>query len=153
MLAPLLIAAATLAQYAPCPNGQCSRAPQYAYAYRPAYTTPYRPAVVAVTTTTTATYLADTPAAFLAELNAYRAQYGRPPLAWDPRLAACAARNDAIHAPGSSCGASQCWAGVRSYRQALGMWLRSPAHRAILLHASYSVGCAPCPTGMTANAR
>jgi uncharacterized protein YkwD len=98
-------------------------------------------------------YTADSPATFMALVNQARAQIGRPALVWDATLAAYAATNAGIHMPGSSGGASQCWAGVRSYYQAFHMWRNSPAHWNILMGASSSIGVAPCPTGMTANCR
>lgn len=96
---------------------------------------------------------ADSPAAFLAQLNAERARWGRPPLAWDATLAAYASANTGVHQPGTSGGAAQCWSGLRSYTGALRQWLASPPHRAILLGATRSIGCALCPSGTTANAR
>jgi len=95
----------------------------------------------------------DGPAAFLASLNAWRAMNGRGPLQWDSNLAAYAATNSGVHSPGSSGGGSQVWAGVRSYSHALQMWISSPAHRAILLNATSSIGVSLCPSGTTANAR
>lgn len=95
----------------------------------------------------------DSPAAFLAALNAWRAQHGRGPVGWDSNLAAWASRNTGIHAPGSSGGAAQCWAGTRGYLAALRMWQTSGPHAAILLSATTAIGVSPCPTGMTCNAR
>jgi uncharacterized protein YkwD len=95
----------------------------------------------------------DSPAAFMVLLNDARARAGRPALAWDATLAAYAATNAAIHMPGSSGGAGQCWAQTRSYRHAFAMWAASPAHWQILMNARSSVGVALCPTGVTANAR
>lgn len=124
-----------------CANGTCYRQPTYA-----------RP--VAATVTTTTTYAADSPATFLALLNAERARHGRGPLAWDGNLAAYASRNTGIHAAASRApGSSQCWAGTRSYRHAYQLWRNSGAHWTILVNARQSVGVAPCPSGMTANAR
>lgn len=97
--------------------------------------------------------LADGPAAFLASLNAWRASQGRSPVGWDATLAWYAARNNAVHAPGSSGGGAQCWAGVGSYLQALSMWKASSPHAAILLGARSAVGASTCPTGLTCNAR
>lgn len=95
----------------------------------------------------------DSPHGFLTLLNAERARHGRRPLAWDASLAACAARNAGVHAPGSSGGAMQCWAGTSSYTHALRMWMASPAHRNILMAAQSSVGASTCPSGVTCNAR
>lgn len=95
----------------------------------------------------------DDAGAFLAMLNQARAQAGRPALAWDATLAAYAATNAAVHMPGSSGGAAQCWASSRSFVQAFHQWRASPAHWAILMGATTSVGVAPCATGLTANAR
>jgi uncharacterized protein YkwD len=96
---------------------------------------------------------AESPAWFLSALNAERSRLGRTPLAWDDHLARCAATNRGVHDPGSSGGAMQCWAGVRSYPAALSMWMASPAHRAILLGAREAVGASVCPSGLTCNAR
>src|SRR4051812_19990599 len=63
----------------------------------------------------------DESGAFLAALNAWRGQHGRGPVGWDPGLAASAATNNAVHAPGSSGGAAQCWAPTGSLSQALAM--------------------------------
>lgn len=95
----------------------------------------------------------DGPAAFLSSLNAWRARYGRGPVGWDANLAAYAATNAGVHQPGSSGGASQCWASTRSYLGALGMWQASPAHARILLGATSAVGVSVCPSGVTCNAR
>lgn len=95
----------------------------------------------------------DGPSAFLALLNSARAQVGRPALVWDATLAAYAASNAATHMPGSSGGAAQCWAGSRSYVQAFHQWRASPAHRAILMSATTSVGVSACASGVTANCR
>ena len=96
---------------------------------------------------------ADGPAAALAAVNAIRSLHGRGPLTWDATLAGFAASNNAMHAPGSSGGGSQAWAGVWSYTQAVQMWAASPPHLAILLGAVGSVGISTCPTGCTLNAR
>lgn len=93
------------------------------------------------------------PGGFLASLNAWRAQVGRPPLAWDASLAAAAASNTGVHAPGSSKGVSQVWAPTSDFDQAMAMWLASPRHLQILYGASQAVGASPCPTGITCNAR
>jgi uncharacterized protein YkwD len=95
----------------------------------------------------------DDAATFLVLVNDARARIGRPALAWDATLAAFAATNAAIHMPGSSGGAGQCWAGTRSYRQAFSQWMNSPAHYSILMSATYSVGVSTCPSGTTCNAR
>jgi hypothetical protein len=96
----------------------------------------------------------DGPGVFLASLNAWRAQNGRGPLGWSNTLASYAAMNNAVHAPGSMApGASQCSAPVSSYTHAFAMWTASPIHAAILLNATTEVGCAPCVSGLTANAR
>ncbi len=97
--------------------------------------------------------LADGPQAFLASLNAWRATQGRPPVAWDATLAWYASTNSAVHAPGSSGGAFQCWAPTTGYLHALSMWQRSGPHAAILLGARSAVGAWTCPTGLTCNAR
>lgn len=91
--------------------------------------------------------------AFLARLNAWRARHGRHPIGWDATLAAYAASNAGVHAPGSSGGAAQCWASHRSLVAALDAWIASPAHASILLNASVAVGASPCPSGSTCNAR
>ena len=105
---------------------------------------------------------ADGPTEFLAALNVARARYGRNPLAWDSTLAAYASRNTSSladpryrgHSPWSMApGASQCQATARTYLGALSQWMDSPPHRAILLSARSTVGCSPCPSGMTANFR
>ncbi len=90
---------------------------------------------------------------FLMAVNAWRAQHGRGPLRWDAGLAAYASTNCGIHAPGSSGGAPQCWAGTSSLTAALGMWQRSGPHASILLNAASAIGAARCPSGATANAR
>ncbi len=92
-------------------------------------------------------------ALFLAALNLWRAQHGRGPLRWDAGLAAFASRNSEVHAPGSSGGGSQVWAGTSSLTAALGLWQRSGPHASILLNASSVIGAARCPSGSTANAR
>jgi uncharacterized protein YkwD len=97
--------------------------------------------------------MGDDAATFLVLVNDARARIGRPALAWDATLAAFAATNAAVHMPGSSGGAGQCWAGVRSYTQAFHMWRGSSAHWAILMGATTSIGVSPCATGMTANCR
>lgn len=124
------------------------------YAYRESgaiYVSPQAP--IGVMPVPLSTLEPDGPSAFLALLNSARAQVGRPALAWDATLAAYAASNAATHMPGSSGGAAQCWAGSRSYVQAFHQWRSSPAHWAILVNATTSVGVAPCPTGITLNAR
>lgn len=95
----------------------------------------------------------DDAATFLVLVNDARARIGRPALAWDATLAAFAATNAAVHMPGSSGGAGQCWAQTRSYRQAFSQWMASPAHYSILMSATTSVGVSICPSGCTANAR
>jgi hypothetical protein len=89
---------------------------------------------------------------FLASLNGWRAMNGRGPVGWDSTLAAYAATNGGVHAPGSSGGGSQTWAPTPSLTRALSMWIASPAHAAILLNA-VTVGASPCATGSTCNAR
>jgi hypothetical protein len=113
LVAALVAASALVAPAQPpstrapvCLTGACPTALTYPVYYRPAVASPAE----------------DSPSAFLGLLNAARAQAGRPALAWDATLAAYAASNAAIHMPGSSGGAGQCWAGCRSYRQAFGMW-------------------------------
>ena len=92
------------------------------------------------------------PDGFLSSLNAWRARNGRGPLAWDNGLASYAACNTGVHAPGSSGGGAQCWAGVQSLDAALPMWESSPAHAAILLTGT-TVGASTCPSGATCNVR
>ena len=151
LLAVLMLVASVAEAQTRCRNGYCG-APV-------AWRTYSRSAATTTTTTTTqqfssaqTTFYGDSAGDFLALLNAERARYGRRPLVWDGTLAAYAARNTGIHAVRAP-GSSQCWAGTRSYRHAFSMWMRSPSHRAILLNASYSVGCSTCPSGVTANAR
>lgn len=155
-----------------CTGGYCPRPPGRVVWYRPApapvrYVVVYQaPAPAAYTPAPAAEAPAqvqppapaqwspgDEAAAFLAALNQWRAWHGRHPLSWDVALAGYAASNAGVHAPGSSGGASQCWAGTSSLMAALEMWKASPAHAAILLNATTSVGASPCPTGATANAR
>lgn len=90
--------------------------------------------------------------AFLGALNAWRASRGRGPVGWSPQLAGAAATNNAVHAPHSTGGGRQCWAGTGSLMQALVMWQASPAHASILLGATSVVGASPCATGATCNA-
>lgn len=120
--------------------------PQYV-APAPAYVQPTPQAV------TVGRAQGDDAGTFLAMLNQARAQAGRPALAFDAALASYAATNAAVHMPGSSGGAAQCWAGCRSYVQAFQMWRASPAHWSILMNATTSVGIAQSPSGVTANAR
>lgn len=144
-----------------CTGGYCPRPPGPVVYYRPApaplayvpvYQAPapqpaYRPAPAQVG-------VADEAAAFLSALNQWRSWHGRPPLAWDSALAWYASTNGwAGHQPGSTGGAAQCWSSTHSLLTSLELWKRSPAHAAILLGATVSVGAAPCPSGATCNAR
>lgn len=92
------------------------------------------------------------PADFMASLNSWRAANGRSPAAWDGNLAAFAATNAGVHQPGSSGGGAQTWAPTADLGSALGMWVRSPPHAAILLNATV-VGASVCPSGTTCNGR
>jgi hypothetical protein len=87
----------------------------------------------------------------LGAVNGVRARYGLPPAGWDARLAAAAATNAGVHAPGSSGGGMQAWAGTRDPAAAVAMWAADPPHLAILLHARV-IGASPCPSGFTLNA-
>lgn len=89
-------------------------------------------------------------------INAARLAAGRPPLPYDPNLAAWASRNIAnpsyphnVMAPG----AGQCTAFVSDPATAARQWIASPAHYAILMNATQSIGISASPGGMTANAR
>lgn len=136
----------------------CVAAPSEAGLFR-RQTPPCRAAAAPTPTYQAATvsmpaYQAPAPAlSALDAVNRLRAAYGRPPLAWDAALASYAARNTGVHAPGSSGGAAQCWAGVSDPIAAVGMWARSPAHLSIILSATTAVGVSPCSTGCTLNAR
>lgn len=128
--------------------------------YHPVYTVPAAPAVPTAPSPVYASPSSPPPVASpagapsaLALVNRLRASYGRPPLSWDSTLAWYASRNNGVHAPGSNGGAGQCWAGVNDPAAAVAMWARSPAHLAIILSATTSVGVSPCPTGCTLNAR
>lgn len=124
--------------------------------YHPVYTVPAAPAPAPVYASPSSPPPVASPAgapSALALVNQLRASYGRPPLSWDSTLAWYASRNNGVHAPGSNGGAGQCWAGVSDPAAAVAMWARSPAHLAIILSATTSVGVSPCPTGCTLNAR
>ena len=132
--------------------------------YAHAQTTHYAPATPGVqpqplytTEATALSYSGDDPAAFLAQLNAFRAQHGRGPLQWDANLAGWGAANSNVASAGRphavQCGAGQCWASSRSYVAALQQWMTSPPHRAVLLNAQHSVGVGLGAGGATANAR
>ena len=128
--------------------------------YHPVYTVPAAPAVPTAPSPVYASPSSPPPVAAaagapsaLALVNQLRASYGRPPLSWDSTLAWYASRNNGVHAPGSNGGAGQCWAGVSDAATAVSMWARSPAHLAIILSATTSVGVSPCSTGYTLNAR
>jgi uncharacterized protein YkwD len=86
-------------------------------------------------------------------INAARMAAGRGPLRWSPTLAGYAATNTGVHAPGSSGGAGQCWAGVSDPVAAARMWLGSSSHLTILMRARFEIGISVCPTGVTGNAR
>ena len=143
-----------------CPTYQYTTAPTYTYAQPPTYTqaqpTTYQaaqPATYQPAQSYTGGY-PDTPDGFLSALNAYRAQCGRGPVGWDGNLAAAASTNNiAGHAPHSMAGSGQCWASGFSYLSALYRWIASPSHNAILLNATSAIGCSPCASGMTLNAR
>lgn len=155
-LSALLVVASAALSPAQCPTCRPSAAPVVRLDGRPAglvYPVYRQAAPVLASPSSPVPAAADSPAAFMALLNQARAASGRPPLAWDANLAAYAATNAGIHQPGSSGGAGQCWAGVRSYREAFRLWAASPPHWAILMGARSSVGVAICPTGITANAR
>lgn len=160
----LLLAASASAE-AQCASGVCyapaaryaPAAPAFAWPYRAApratYTQAYSPAPPPSYAAPALPAAGDALAA-LSVINAERARYGRGPLAWSASLAAYASTNNIQgHAPGSTGGAGQCWAGVGSAVQAAYMWLNSPPHRAILMGAQSECGISSCPTGMTANAR
>ena len=104
---------------------------------------------------TKSSFLPDSPEGFLSLLNAERARYGLRPLILDGRLASHAAYNTwAGHDPNSMvAGAGQVWASPKSYQASFRMWMKSPAHRAILLQAKESVGIAICRSGCTANVK
>lgn len=147
LFALLLASGPVLAQ---CANGRCYTQPVYRVMV-PAQTAPviqgvsYAPTYAAPT--------ADSPATFLALLNAARAQAGRPPLAWDQNAANLAATNAGIHTRSSMLPyGGQCWYGGSGYTAAFYAWMASPAHRAILMNATRAVGVARCPTGITADA-
>lgn len=152
----LLIALALLA--IPATSDACWRCRRQCQPARPAvtyqwtYATPQAVSATPQAVTYQAT-VTDEAGAFLASLNAWRAAYGRHPLSWDYSLAAYAASNAGVHAPGTSGGASQAWAGTTSLMSALQMWQSSPAHAAILLNATTSVGASMCPSGVTCNSR
>lgn len=131
-----------------CYGGRCVAVqPRYTYQRPPVYQVPTYAVQAPVAPASPHSYTA------LDAVNRLRAAYGRPPLAWDAALAAYASRNNGIHAPGSSGGAGQCWAGVSDPVAAVGMWAHSPAHLSIILNATQCVGVSPCPTGCTLNAR
>jgi hypothetical protein len=83
-----------------------------------------------------ATFGTDSPAGFLAWLNATRAAYGLPPVGWDAELATWAAANSAEQARR---GLGHFIMGpARRQNSAMGggiasMWMNSPAHRSALL--------------------
>jgi uncharacterized protein YkwD len=109
-------------------------------------------AIAAAVLTASPTVAGDGYGAALAAVNGWRAMMGRGPLAWSPDLAGWAARNVGVHgviAPG----AGQCWASVSDPVAAVRMWIASPAHAAILLNATQTIGISVSPGGMTANAR
>lgn len=163
MLTALILSAAVVSQTS-CPCGQSARpVPLHRQAGQTAPVASRPVAIVPTAPRPAVAYEGDGPAVFLTIINAERARHGRRALVWDSTLAAYASRNTSSladpryrgHSPWSMApGASgQCWAGCRSYSQAAYMWLRSPAHRAIILNATVSIGVAPCPSGMTANTR
>lgn len=126
-----------------------------AYLSRPVYATPYgvyATPVIAQPTPVIAQPAGSDAGAFLVALNQWRAQNGRPPLAWDPGLAAAAATNAGVHSLGSSGGGMQVWSGTRDYGSALAMWESSPSHAAILLSGT-SAGVSSSATGLTLNVR
>jgi hypothetical protein len=153
-----------------CPGGQCAAYAGaytvpvtyhagYAYsrpAYRQVYPT-YRPAAqptYQATAYAAPAYQAsagDSPAQFLAELNAARAALGRGPLSWDQNLANAAACARYCHDPAGMRGA-QCWAGTQSYCHALALWKVSSAHWSILVNARRAVGMAVNAAGAHCNA-
>lgn len=145
----LAVALASLASTARAqqPQAQC-RAAWNGYAW-----------VQSCPTASTATYAAPSygsPQAALQVLNAARAAAGRPPLPFDPNLAAWASRNVAnpasphnVMAPG----AGQCTDFQGDPVAAAHRWLNSPPHRAIIMNANASIGISPSPGGVTLNAR
>ncbi len=136
-----------------CHGGRCRRPVVYyrVQAVQPVY---YRAAPVPVQQAPQVESQA--PNGYLAALsiiNAERARLGRGPLQWSANLAAFAATNSAQHAPGSSGGGSQAWAGVADPVAAVRMWFASGPHHSILINAVYEVGISVCPSGCSANAR
>lgn len=143
---------------AQCQSGYCPRPPGRVVYYRAvpppvAYVPVYQAAPQPAPLAPTYQAAGGGYAAALAVINGARASAGRGPLAWSATLAAYAASNTGVHAPGSSGGAGQCWAGVADPVAAARMWLGSPAHWAILVNATTEVGISTCPTGVTCNAR
>lgn len=133
-----------------CPNGRCPlpSAPPATVYFRPAP----RPApayayAYAHSTTTTATAVAPG----LAEVNAYRARHGLPPLAYDPSCDSAAATNNACQRArglGHYVGGTQCAAvGSASAAHAVAQWIASAPHRAILLSRSITRGAVRCEGG------
>jgi hypothetical protein len=133
--------------------GLFRRRPRVAYRYSARGCAAPAPAVVPADKLFGVTQAGGEAGAFLAALNQWRAACGRGPVGWDATLAAYASRNSGFHSPGSSGGASQCWAQTGSLMRALGQWVDSPPHAAILLNAAVAVGASRCPSGMTCNAR
>lgn len=159
LLALFVVAAPAQAQWgrraASCPGGSCpyaapapAQAPPVRYVYAAPQPAP-APAVryYATTTTTTTT----TAASGLAEINAYRARYGLPPIAFDPSCDGLAATNNACQARrglGHFVGGVQCAAvGTAHAAGAVAMWVASAPHRAILLSRSITRGACRVENG------
>ena len=98
----------------------------------------------------------DPSADFVARLNAERARHGVAPVASDPGLAAHAARNNGLQAAyglghHAMAQAGQCAALAFDGATALGQWLASSPHAAILLDPS-AVACGFACSGSWATA-
>lgn len=162
IVAGLMLAAGLTGEAEACRGKPCRwKAARAAYVQtptltaRPVYATPYgvyATPYIAQPTPVIAQPAGNDAGAFLVALNQWRWQNGRPPLAWDPSLAAWAGSNAGVHDGRSSGGVPQVWAGTSSLTAALRLWQTSPAHAAILLTGT-TVGASPSPFGSTANVR